>query len=278
MRRSSHPAPALAGVLSTFVLAVVVQLALAAPVRQSPATIRIMTWNIAAGHGSLERVADVIRAADPDVAALQEVDAHWSARSGFEDQPARLAALTGLVAEFGPIYRLPGEDGRPPREFGLAILTRRPTAAFNNHSIPRLSTQEATTDPQPLPGFLEAVIDVDGIRLRIFNTHLDYRADPAVRTLQVTAMLERLGPSLRRTVLTGDLNGPPAAAELAPLFGPLGDSWPTTAGPGFTYPASAPARRIDYVLTTSDITATAVRVLATDASDHLPVVADLTLR
>ena len=37
----------------------------------------------------------------------------------------------------------------------------------------------------PPPGFLEAEIDVRGRRVHVYCTHLDYRADPSVRALQV---------------------------------------------------------------------------------------------
>jgi endonuclease/exonuclease/phosphatase family metal-dependent hydrolase len=248
------------------------------PAAQTPGRWRAMTWNIAAGHGNLARIADVIRQAAPDVIALQEVDVHWAARSAFEDQAARLGALVGMDVRFGAIYQLAGQGAAERREFGLAVLSRRPIVAFTNHVIPRLSTQTTDTEPQPLPGFLDAVVDVAGARVRVFNTHLDYRADPRVRSLQVTAMLERLRAVSGRGVLMGDLNAPPAAAELAPLLRLLNDVWPNAAGAGFTYPASAPVRRIDYILTTKDITATNVRVVTTDASDHLPVVADLSVR
>ena len=249
-----------------------------APAAQTPATVRVMTWNIAAGHGNLTSIAQVIRDAAPDVVALQEVDVHWSARSGFEDQAARLGELTGMAARFGPIYQLAGDGGAAGREFGLAILSRRPIAAFTNHVIPRLSTQSAAPEPQPLPGFLEAVVDVAGTRVHVFNTHLDYRPDPRVRTLQVAAMLERLPGPPARAMLLGDLNAPPTAAELAPLFDRLTDAWPHGADPGHTYPASTPDRRIDYILTTANLAARDIRVITTGASDHLPVVADLTVR
>jgi endonuclease/exonuclease/phosphatase family metal-dependent hydrolase len=262
--------------------AAIVALAAAAiaitPAAQAPGRLRAMTWNIAAGHGNLTRIADAIRRTAPDVVALQEVDVHWAARSAFEDQAARLGELVGMDVRFGAIYQLPGQGAAERREFGLAVLSRHPIVAFTNHVIPRLSTQATDTEPQPLPGFLDAVVVVGGERVRFFNTHLDYRADPRVRSLQVTAMLERLRAVPGRGVLMGDLNAPPTATELAPLLRRLNDVWSNAAGGGFTYPASAPVRRIDYILTTKDITATNVRVVTTDASDHLPVVADLSLQ
>jgi len=236
---------------------------------------RVMTWNIAAGHGDLSKTADIIREANPDIVALQEVDARWEKRSHFADQPAELARALGMHVRFAPIYQLPGDGPSPLREFGVAILSRHAIVEFRNHLLPRLSTQAAVTEPELLPGFPEAVIDIGGARLRVFNTHLDYRADPRVRELQVAATVARLDAVSGPMVLMGDLNAPPHAVELAPLFQRLRDAWPVGPDTGFTYPASAPVRRIDYILTSTDLRALNVRVLPIDASDHRPVVADV---
>jgi endonuclease/exonuclease/phosphatase family metal-dependent hydrolase len=139
-----------------------------------------------------------------------------------------------------------------------------------------LSTQAAATEPESMPGFAEAVIEIAGDRVRVFNTHLDYRADPRVRELQVAATIARLDAVSGPVVLMGDLNAPPHAIELAPLFRRLHDAWPDGRDAGFTYPASAPVRRIDYILTSTDFRALTVRVLPIEASDHRPVVAVLT--
>ncbi len=236
-----------------------------------------MTWNIAAGSGGLPAIVEVIRTARADVVALQEVDVHWSERSAFADQATALGAALDMQVRFGPIYRLPGAAAAPLREYGLAILTRRAVVAFHNHVIPRLSTQAAATGPEPLPGFLEAVLDAGGVRVRVFNTHLDYRADPRVRVLQVAAMLEVMNRSGGPAVLMGDLNAPPTASELQPLFTRLRDAWRAADGgtAGLTYPAAAPVRRIDYILTSPDLRARATRVLPVQVSDHRPVVTEL---
>lgn len=239
-------------------------------------TLRLMTFNIAAGNGNLAGMAEVIRAAAPDIVALQEVDVRWSDRSDFVDQAARLGDMLGMNVRFAPIYRLPGEGTAPTREFGLAVLSRAPVVEFRNHEITRLSTQSGDTVPRALPGFPEAVIDFGGVRVRVFNTHLDYRADPRIRSSQVAEMLAIIGKMDEPTILMGDLNAPPDAGEIAPLLARLRDTW-RHPGPGFTYPAAEPKRRIDYVLVSDHFTVLAGRVIPSTASDHRPVIADLLL-
>jgi endonuclease/exonuclease/phosphatase family metal-dependent hydrolase len=241
-------------------------------------TLRVMTYNIEAGNGNIGRVADAIGALSPDVVALQEVDVHWSDRSGFVDQAAALGDRLHMEVRFAPIYRLAGVGTAVPREFGVALLSKFPIVSWRNDTITRLSTQDANPSPRPAPGLLDAMLDVHGTAVRVFNTHLDYRADPRVRRQQVTEMLAFIGSATSPTLVFGDLNAPPDAPELGPLLERLHDAWPPANGSGFTYPATAPVKRIDYVLTSRHFGVTSASVGATQASDHRPVIADLVLR
>jgi endonuclease/exonuclease/phosphatase family metal-dependent hydrolase len=235
-----------------------------------------MTYNIQAGGGNLERIAETIRGFAPDIVGLQEVDVHWGERSAFADQAAELAQSLGMQARFAPIYRIAGVDSTEPlREYGVAVLSRCPILSFTNHMLTRLSTQDVSRVPSPMPGFLEARVGVGGTVIRVLDTHLDYRADRRVREQQVAEMLAVLGQSSSPTVLLGDLNAQPQAPELQPLFARLNDVWLGRTDPGFTYPAGAPVRRIDYVLLSRHFAARSARVPVTLASDHRPVVVDL---
>lgn len=248
-----------------------------------PATVRVMSWNIAAGGGDLERIAATIRAAAPDIVGLQEVDVRWSERSAFADQATLLARMLDMEVRFGPIYSIAGdsvvEAGAPAlaREFGVAILTKHPVMESRNHVISRLSTQTTSPEPRPHPGFLEVVVNLRGRRIRVFDTHLDYRADPRVRTMQAGEMLEIVRTGAAPTILLGDLNASPDAAELQPLFSSFADAWSVASGSGLTYPSTAPQKRIDYILISPHFRALRADVLQSDASDHLPVLAELQL-
>jgi endonuclease/exonuclease/phosphatase family metal-dependent hydrolase len=128
-----------------------------------------------------------------------------------------------------------------------------------------------------MPGLLEATIDVHGTIVRVFNTHLDFRADPAVRAQQVAEMLRYISLSALPTILFGDLNATPDAPELQPLLARLHDTWPSSSGPGFTYPADDPRKRIDYVLVSRHFRVRSAAVPAALASDHRPFAVELTI-
>lgn len=240
--------------------------------------LRAMTYNIRSGNGNLAGTAEAIRALAPDVVALQEVDVHWAERSGFADEATELGARLHMNVRFARIYSLPGAAGQPPREFGVALLSRFPITSFRDDTLTRLSTQEEHPVPTPMPGLLEAEVDVHGVKVRVFDTHLDYRRDPRVREQQVQEMLRHIDASPVPTLVFGDMNAAPEAAELAPLLQRLRDAWTAGRGPGFTYPAEAPTERIDYILVTPQFRVRDASVPVTQASDHRPVVADLELQ
>lgn len=242
-------------------------------------TLRVMTYNIQAGGGNLDSIAAVIRRSDADVVALQEVDVHWLDRSLFADQANDLSTKLGMQVRFAPIYDLPGADpSKPRRQYGIALLSKYPIVSFTNHVITRLSTQSADAVPSLAPGFLEAAIDFRGRKVRVFNTHLDYRSDPRVRESQVREMLDFIGDLSTPTIVFGDMNATPDAPELQPLLRHLTDAWTSAPGSGLSYPARDPVKRIDYVLISGHFSARDQMVLPTLASDHRPVVLNLVLR
>lgn len=247
--------------------------------------LRVMNYNIHTGIGTdgradLRRVADVIRDADPDVVALQEVDVHWGDRSGYADQARRLAAATGMAVYFAPIYDLEPAPGRPERRrYGVAVLSRHPILSVTNHEITRWSTLDPDAPPGPAPGFAEVVVSVGGEPVHVYDTHLDFRGDPSVRSQQVTEMLDILeqSPPRAHQLLFGDFNAEPDAPELAPLFERMRDVWGGRDG-GYTFPADAPEARIDYVTVSGGVRVLGAAVPDAQASDHRPVVTTLRLR
>ncbi|MFF2508908.1 endonuclease/exonuclease/phosphatase family protein [Streptomyces sp. NPDC058067] len=262
-------------------------LAAAAPAAQAaggaPVPLRIATYNVHAGSGmddvfDLDRQETALRALDADVIGLQEVDVHWGARSENRDVAQELATRLGMYVSFAPIYSLdPVTAGGPRREYGVAVLSRYPVRAAVNHDITRLSTQDPHPVPAPAPGFGEVELKVRGVPVQVFVTHLDYRPDPSVRAAQVAdtrrIMAEERTSPADRQILLGDFNAEPTAPELAPLWKEL-----TPADPGaLTFPALNPVKRIDYVAVGEGVRVRDAAVAETLASDHRPVVADLTL-
>lgn len=247
---------------------------------ESPAELRVMSYNIrAAVESDLSQIADEIRSHNPDVVALQEVDVYWGERSKFSDQATDLAEILDMHVFFGEIYDLPPAEGRSEnRRYGLALLSRYPFQHGKNHSLTRLSSLNDSTQPVLMPGFPEVAINLDGQIVNIYNTHLDYRPDPAIRKKQVEEMLELFEQRKSPVVLMGDLNAEPDDPELGKLFELFNDSWEKSDREGFTFPADEPQKRIDYILYSNHFEVQSAYVSDSKKSDHRPVIATLVLK
>jgi endonuclease/exonuclease/phosphatase family metal-dependent hydrolase len=238
--------------------------------------LRAASFNIHHGVGvdgllNLDRIATVVEDTHPDVIGLQEVDRHFGERSDFVDQARWLADRLDLHVVFGANIDLePLTPGAPRRQYGTAILSRYRIREWRNTLLPRPAGGEQR-------GLLEAVINVRGVRVRAYNTHLQHNSQEE-RLAQVAAIRSIVAEARESVVLVGDLNATPDSPEIGAITEDLADAWAQAGeGDGFTYDAETPHARIDYVLTSSDVVARTAAVVTSDASDHLPVVADLVL-
>jgi endonuclease/exonuclease/phosphatase family metal-dependent hydrolase len=244
----------------------------AAPPQRDPRTLRVMTFNIHIGVGmdkqrDLARIANVIKAADVDVVALQEVDVR-TRRSGTDvDQLAELAKLTGMHGRFGKGRDFDGG------EYGQAILSRRPIKDLVVHKLPGDSVQEervalfATIEqPAPLPELLF-------VGTHIHHVGENYRL-PQAREIN-RLLKDAMSKPTPAVLLLGDLNAKPDG-QVMTLMRELWED--PTADAGMTFPADKPDRKIDYVLLPKGHKWTVVSAKVVDepvASDHRPVVVEL---
>jgi endonuclease/exonuclease/phosphatase family metal-dependent hydrolase len=261
--------------LGTVTAALVV---LSSPAHAAPAAhdraVRVMSWNIHHGRGiddrlDLDRIADEVAASGADIVGLQEVDRHWGGRSEFADQAAELGHRLHMNVVFGANLDLaPLQPGQPRRQYGTAILSDPPIQHWHNTLLPRTGNREQR-------GLLEALVTVRGRPLRFFTTHLQYDSQQE-RIAQVAAVRRVIGVPEESVVLTGDLNARPGTPEIDAITEDLVDAW-VEAGVGDGSTLRGGDARLDYVLHSTDVVARAAAVLSTDASDHLPVTADLVL-
>lgn len=236
-------------------------------------TVRVVTFNIAHGRGRDRRVdfgrtAALINGLDADAVLLQEVDRHFGQRSGWHDQLTLLGELCGLTGVFGSsLRRRPSEPDRPPREYGNAVLTRWPVAQVETIGLPGRRGEE----PRSL---LLARLTLPGGPLTVGSVHLQHTS-AATRAEQIAAVLAAVG-DIDPLVLGGDLNAGPETAELGLLTSALRDVWVSAGeGAGATFPGHRPRARIDHLVTSASLRPVAAWVVPSDASDHLPLVADL---
>lgn len=234
---------------------------------ESEGDVRVMTFNIRSGHEGLDKVADAIRSASPDIVALQEVDV-GSRRANGVDQPAELARLTGLPhhAYFRTTTLFGGD-------YGVALLSRFPLESVEQHPLP----VEPGAEPRTVARVL---MKVHGQEVSIYVTHLTRRPfNGDIRMRQSATILSLMEQDPRPKLLLGDMNDTPDSRavrlfkrELMDVFALRGK------GESETFPLPVLRNlRIDYVLASDRFMPRSSQVLRVHASDHYPVVADLTL-
>ncbi|MGH9284311.1 MAG: endonuclease/exonuclease/phosphatase family protein, partial [Acidimicrobiales bacterium] len=189
-----------------------------------------MTWNIRRGglgrRGPSDTAALVAACAGlgADVLGLQEVDVRVR-RSGRVDQPAAVAAGTGMAVVFGRALRL-----RMGGHYGNALAVRGRLLGSEVIRLPRHRRRE----PRAL---LVAVASVAGMaELAVGVTHLS--VDRAEALDQLGAAVACLAPYRAPAVLLGDLNLGPEVA-----YGLLAAAGYTVVGGPPSYPADEPRAR-----------------------------------
>lgn len=231
--------------------------------------LRVMTYNIHVGVGmdkklDLPRIAGVINAQHPDLVGLQEVD-RGVTRTQRIDEIAELAKLTRMDYAFA--FNLHYQGG----QYGVAILTRFQIRA-TDHRLYQ-NTREAERR-----GFIRAEIIVHGSILNFVTTHLDYQNEDG-RLFETQQLLSALKDVKGPLIVVGDFNEGPSGTAYQLMRYQFGDSWIESRGTdlGFSYPTDKPSKRIDYIFfrPADKVRTKRAWTVNTDASDHIPVVADL---
>lgn len=243
--------------------------AIAAEPASEPASFRVMTYNIHHGEGldkkvDLERIAALIKRERADLVALQEVD-RGTQRTSKRNFPSEFAELTGMTCVFSNNYHFQGG------EYGNAILSRYPVKQATNRLYKMLNEGEQR-------GLLQVVLDARGRELVFMSTHIDFRKADEER-LANTVEIRQAAASYNRkpVILCGDFNATPDSRTYAALSEAFQDTWKLAgSGDGFTIPATKPTKRIDYIWLSkgSSLKPQNIQVVTSEASDHLPVVAE----
>jgi endonuclease/exonuclease/phosphatase family metal-dependent hydrolase len=208
-----------------------------------------------------DRILTVLREIDADVIALQEADLRTGERAGVIDR----AALDDTPWK-------PVDVARRPRSLGWhgnAILVRR-------------GFEVVEAEPLALPmleprGAVRADLDCGGARIRVVGMHLDLsglrRRDQLRSVLAHVTACQPACP----TVLMGDFNQWGTSSGAMRAFGP---DWHVL-DTGRSFPSRQPIARLDRIVTSHEWGCLEQHVhhsaTAAQASDHLPVVAELEL-
>ena len=238
-------------------------------VADEPSTLRVLCYNIHYGQGNdgeynLQRLANVIKTAKPDLVALQEVDVGVK-RSGRLHEVKVLGELTNLKSHFGPTQHYEGGL------YGNAVLTNLPIESVLIQPLPYTeATPELTTYPR---GAISVIVMLpNGERLNFISTHFQHNVEPD-RVAEAQAMNQLFAGDSMTTILAGDMNAVPGSEPIRILE----EQWKNAIDPAAapSAPSANPRSRIDYVFYRGDT----LKIISSEviaepmASDHCPVLA-----
>ncbi|MBQ9469068.1 MAG: endonuclease/exonuclease/phosphatase family protein, partial [Clostridia bacterium] len=165
----------------------------AAPDSDGSVTIKVGTYNIQNGqnpgvaHDFTEIAVDIFDA-ELDIVGLQEVDKNTT-RNGNQDTMAIIAEELGYYYGYSRAIDLQGG------EYGTGILSKYPILSYETIALP---------GPGEGRSLGHAVIDVDGVELDYYNTHLEWSSGEGRRNQ--LAYIKQIFSEKKLAILTGDLN------------------------------------------------------------------------
>ena len=218
----------------------------------------MIVYNVKAFRLGLDRVTDVLRALGPDLLLLQESGPRRSLRA--------LGSALEMQVVADPLSPL-------RRRVKNAVLARPPWRIIS-HRLHRLEGSERFY-PR---GALVAQAGRAGRRVWAVSAHLGFvPVERGRHARDLTGLLEEFaGP----VVLGMDLNETPERPSATWFARRYADAWETAgAGEGPTFPSLDASARIDYLFVSQGVRVDGIQVaeFAGAASDHLPIVADLSL-
>lgn len=253
----------------------------AVPERDPDQALRVMTYNIHScvgldGRIRPERIARVLNAFDPDLIAVQEVDAHRP-RSGGHDQAKAIAEHLRLEHAFYAVFEEQNE------KYGIAVFSRFPfeivkTAQLTPAYPRRREARGAMWITLPgVPG---------GKKIHLINTHFGLGREERKEQVDILLGPDWIGgiPPEDPVILCGDLNSRQRSYVWQRLQARLQDVQLKSSGTRLraTFPAPRPLLRIDHLFVSDHFAVQQVVVpdssTARVASDHLPLGVELNLK
>jgi endonuclease/exonuclease/phosphatase family metal-dependent hydrolase len=219
--------------------------------------VRVVSFNTHRSFGGIATVAAEIRALDPDIVLLQEID-RFHGRTGGVDQVAYFAEALGMQGSFSANV-VQGQG-----QYGTAILSRFPILDSGRVGLPNAPGGEPR-------GLQWAGLEIGGQEVRVYNTHLQNKL-VGLREAQARQVAGIVAGADQPTILGGDMNATANTPTLGPLLAQLVDAWPIAgSGPEGTGPNGS---RIDFVLARPTLEPQRAQVLRSAVSDHARVYVD----
>jgi len=201
--------------------------------------VRVLSFNILHGANTngefnLEVIAKVIKDANSDFVALQEVDDKTNRAKKYD-----LVTELGWRTKMSPLFgKAMAYDGG---EYGEGVLSKTSFISTRNIALPYYDDHE----PRAALEITTTLTSKDTISF--IGTHLDHLNDEKDRVAQVKKINEVFAKNKFPTILAGDLNAEPNSTPINILE----EIWTASydkENVEYTYPSDDPIKKIDYVM------------------------------
>lgn len=220
--------------------------------------IKLVTYNISRSIGmddvkSIQRTADVIKKTGARIVCLQEVT------SNQVNQPVELGTILGMDCRFQK--NITEGNGY----YGTAMLTDFDIVYEKNHSLTSVGEQR---------GAHEVGIQTPEGYVTVICTHLGLEEDE--RFKQTSELADIVNAAKGPRIVCGDFNEDISASGVAAFIRntALVDADPNGS---LTFDSVNPDRRIDMIFCDPSIKVESIEVINNQASDHMPLVAELSI-
>ena len=220
--------------------------------------LRVMSYNVKNGGGldgikDINRCGELVRKAQPDVVAVQELDS-CTRRNKFYVLGKMAEAAGGYHAYYGPT--IPYAGGK----YGIGVLTKEPALSTEFHHL-------------PCPKEPRGLLVVEMQKYYILCTHLSlsepYRVESVAIIKDVISKLKN-----KPVFIAGDMNAKPGSKPIVAF-----KEYATVLNDEtkFTFPSTGPRVCIDYIFGVNGTFKVLGRKIFYEslASDHVPLYVDV---
>ena len=207
---------------------------------------------------TLDQIAGFLRAQDPDIVGLIEVDT-GSVRSGLVNQAEYLARHLGHYTAYECKYGTASINQQLP-------IIRKQSNAFL--AAPRVTGERFHYFPT---GIKRLIIEIELDELCVFLVHLSLRYRQ--RQDQLRHLHDLILRAEKPVIVAGDFNTFTGTNELALFMSATGLRSANTAGLA-SFPARTPQFELDFVLASEEIAIKDFQIPDIRYSDHRPIICD----
>jgi len=245
-------------------------------------TIKVLQWNVWY-HENYQNLVEFIKRVDADIVCCQELTTNFIDANPGIDVAAEIAKACDYNYFFHPmtIYGTSGEQV----QMGNGIFSKFPIISKNYKFVQEADPNVISYETEDR-SYVEALLDVNGTHLKVGTVHLSYSTAFAMtekRLAEAEKLSEATQDNHERFILTGDMNAKPDSPIIKQLEKMFIHADPNTARPTWTtkpfsyqgFEANKLDWRLDYIFATEDINVIDNKILETDYSDHLPVLAEV---